>query len=381
MSVRPSRSQHWPLVKISLIALMCTSGLALPGAAQSARVDRGTTHNCSDLKSQKIASAQVGLPTRGAVIQSARLAKGAAGGYCRILGSIISVDAIADPIRFEVNLPETWNEKAVQFGGGGFNGYLRQSDGRRATVLGDKKQLSPLDRGYATFGSNSGHHHHYLFLPDIANATSARFGLNEEERKNFASDALKKTHDVAVALMQSRYGSRPARVYFIGGSTGGREAMKVVDRWPNDYDGVLAAYAAWNQIEVDLQFIRITQAMYTKGKNGQSGWLPPAKTKLLRLAVMNVCDALDGLKDSIISNPAGCHFNPAALRCKDGKDRKGCLSDGQERTVLAFAAPQITTFSVENGMNNEPGYNVGFVTRSVPPYPSSTLSITFSETV
>jgi hypothetical protein len=156
----------------------------------------------------------------------------------------------------------------------------------------------------------------------------------------------------------TRYGASPARVYFIGGSNGGREALKVVDRWPIDYDGVMAAYASWNQIETDLQFIHITQVMYAKGGAGQAGWLPPAKTKLLRSAVMSVCDAQDGVKDDIISNPSGCHFDPASLRCKDGKDRKGCLSDGQERTVAAFSAPQITTFSVENGMHQEAGYNV-----------------------
>jgi hypothetical protein len=317
-----------------------------------------TLRTCSEVGRLVIPSAQIGMPTRGSIVRSARHAKGAGGGYCRVLGMIASLDPKAAPIRYEVNLPDTWNGKALQFGGGGFDGYLRQSDGRRWTVVGDKNQPSPLDRGYATFGSDSGHHHHYLFLPDIANIANAKFGKNDEERNNFASDGLKKLHDVAIVLMQTRYGASPTRVYFIGGSNGGREALKVVDRWPIDYDGVMAAYASWNQIETDLQFIRITQVMYAKGGAGQAGWLPPAKTKLLRSAVMSFCDAQDGVKDDIISNPSSCHFDPASLRCKDGKDRKGCLSDGQERTVAAFSAPQVTTFSVEHGMNQEAGYNV-----------------------
>ncbi len=130
MPVHSCRSLPRSFFEALSIILACISSL-LPCAAQSARVDRGPVHSCSDLKSQKIGSAQIGLPTRGALIDSARLAKGAAGGYCRVLGSITSVDPFADPIRFEVNLPETWNGKAVQFGGGGFDGYLRQSDGRR----------------------------------------------------------------------------------------------------------------------------------------------------------------------------------------------------------------------------------------------------------
>ena len=146
-------------------------------------------------------------------------------------------------------------------------------------------------------------------------------------------------------------------MYFIGGSTGGREAMMVVDRWPEDYDGVLAAYAAWNQIESDLQFIRISQAMYTKGKDGQSGWLPAAKQKLLRDAVLNACDIQDGLKDGIISNPDACHFDATSLRCHDGADRKGCLSDGQMRTLSALVSPQVSDFKVANGITMEQGFN------------------------
>lgn len=312
---------------------------------------------CASLKHHKVSQADVALPTRGATVLKAHHVAGSEGGFCRLLGEIRSVDPRADPIRFEVNLPETWNHKAVQFGGGAFDGYLQESNGLRATVVGDKRQPTPLARGYATFGSDSGHHHHYLLLPDIVNALSARFALNDEQRKNFASESLKKTHDVAVALMKARYAAGPSRMYFVGGSTGGREAMMVVDRWPTDYDGVLAAYAAWNQIESDLQFIRVSQAMYAKSPNGQSGWLPPSRTKLLRDAVMNACDAQDGLKDGIISNPAGCHFDVTTLRCQEGKADKGCLSDAQEKTIAAFTTPQVSDFKVVSGLNFEPGYN------------------------
>ncbi len=316
------------------------------------------TNSCVELRGRTVSELDFSLPTHAATITSARTIKGAGGGFCKVRGEVHSVDSQADPIRFEVNLPDIWNHKAVQFGGGAFNGYLRESDGLRATVVGDKRQLTPLQRGYVTFGGDSGHHHRYLFLPDALNAVSAKFALNDEERKNFASDGLKKTHDVAVAIMKMRYGGAPARMYFIGGSTGGREAMKVVDRWPVDYDGVMAAYAAWNQIESDLQFVRVSQALYAKGPNGQSGWLSRAKTRLLRDAVLKVCDGQDGLADTIVSNPAGCHFDAATLRCLDGRDHRGCLSDGQERTIAAFATPQVSAFKVANGMDTEPGYNV-----------------------
>lgn len=335
--------RSWLLVPV----IVCLVGRAL-----------AATDQCRGLKGHEVGSAEIGLPSRGAVIRSTKEVKSASGVFCKVLGEVRSIDSDANPIRFEVNLPERWNGKAVQFGGGAFDGYLHQSDGLRNTVVSDRRQLPPLKRGYVTFGSDSGHHHHYLLLPDVMNAVSAKFALNEEQRKNFASDGLKKTHDVAVALMKTRYGTSPARMYFVGGSTGGREAMKVVDRWPADYDGVIAAYAAWNQIESDLQFIRVSQAMYNRGPDGQSGWLPASKTKLLRDAVLKACDAQDGLADGIISDPAGCHFDAATLRCTDGKHHKGCLSDGQERTIAAFVTAQVSDFKVENDIDSEPGYNL-----------------------
>jgi len=331
-----------------LLTLLCW----FPGSAHAA------VTTCIGLRGYSIPPALISLPTRGGMVHSAHHIEGAGGGYCRILGNIVSVDSAADPIRFEINLPETWNGKALQFGGAIFDGYLRESDGRRNTVVSDKGQATPLDRGYTTFGSDSGHHKHYLLLPDIFNLGNSNFGYNAEERRNFMSDSLKKTHDVAIVVMQAHYGAVPKRMYFIGGSEGGREAMKVVDLWPKDYDGVIAAYASWNQLETDLQFIHVSQAMYAKGKDGQAGWLPPAKTKLLRNAVLAACDEEDGLKDGIISNPQGCSFDPSVLRCKDGKDQRDCLSDGQERTVLTFSNPQKSTSAVDNGMKVEPGYNV-----------------------
>ena len=310
---------------------------------------------CRQLRQQNISPAALALPTRGVEITSARHESGH-NGFCELRGEIRSVDPAANPIRFELNLPDHWNGKALQYGGGTFDGYIQR--GLNHTEVGDRRLPIPLEEGYATFGSDSGHHHHYLFVPDVVNSLRARFALNEEERLNFASGSLKKTHDAAMALLKTRYAQVPRRMYFIGGSTGGREAMTVVDRWPEDYDGVLAAYAAWNTVEGDLQFIRVSRALYGRGPDGQSGWLPRRATKLLAHAVMNSCDAADGLRDGIISDTADCHFDPATLRCPDGQKHHGCLSDGQERTVLTFATPQVSDFTVANGLTTEPGYNV-----------------------
>ena len=329
----------WKMV----VAAACVTGVGMPAVAAM---------DCGVLKGLAVPATAIGLPTKGAVVIHAKEKSGA----CDVRGEILPVDAAADPIRFALAMPARWNGKAAQFGGGAFDGYV--PDVTKQPVLGDKAAKTPLQQGYAVFASDSGHHHHYLLLPDRYNALSATFALNDEERKNFASEQIKKTHDAAFAVMQQFYGRRPARMYFLGGSTGGREAMMAVDKFPADYDGVLAAYAAWNQIESDLQFIRVSRALYAKGPDGQKGWLPSSKTKLLRDAVLRTCDATDGLSDGIVSNPAACRVDVQALRCADGRDHYGCLSDGQLRTVAAFSTPQVSTFAVRNGMSMEPGYNV-----------------------
>jgi len=268
---------------------------------------------CRVLRAMTIPAAALGLPTTGAYVRSAKLKHDSRGEYCKVLGGVRPVDPSAQEIRFEVNLPTSWNRKAVQFGGGAFDGWLGATNGLNRTPVSMASEPGPLARGFATFGGDSGHHKHYFLLPDILNALNASFARNPEERRNFAHDALKKTHDAAAAIIERRYGIRPARMFFLGGSTGGREAFFVVQRWPEDYDGVLGAYAGWDQTELDLQFIRVSQAMYTKG-----GFLPKSKTRLLAKAVMKACDALDGLRDGIIANIDGCHFDPETLRCSVG---------------------------------------------------------------
>ena len=224
--------------------------------------------SCAKLRGLNLEAQTIGLPTGGALVESVRQKRPGQLAFCKVLGEIRSIDPKAQPIRFEVNLPDGWNGKAVHYGGGGFDGSLVVADGLGTPEVGIKSEDTPLERGYATFGSDSGHHHHYLFpIPDEYNEVKARFALNDEERHNYARDGLKKTHDAAVAVMKAYYGTGPKRMFFLGGSTGGREAYFVTQLWPDDYDGVLGAYAGWNQVELDLQLIRVSQAEYRKETN------------------------------------------------------------------------------------------------------------------
>jgi hypothetical protein len=344
------------LRKAAFLVLWLCSGVTLlpsqnPVSGGTPQADSKAA--CRSLKGIAIPAIALGLPTTGAYIRSAKLVHDSRGEYCKVLGGVRPVDPSAQDIRFEVNLPTNWNGKAVQFGGGAFDGWLGATNGLNRTPVSVASEPGPLACGFVTFGGDSGHHKHYFLLPDALNALNASFARNPEERRNFAHDALKKTHDAAMAIIVRRYGMRPTRMFFLGGSTGGREAFFVVQRWPGDYDGVLGAYAGWDQTELDLQFIRVSQAMYTK-----SGFLPKSKTRLLAQSTMNACDALDGVRDGIIANADACHFDPETLLCTVGTKGKHCLTPQELKTVQTFATEQRTAQPLWNGVQTMPGFNV-----------------------
>lgn len=337
---------------VSLLWIMLGVG-PVPGQNPASDRSLDPKSACQSLKGMEIPSTAIGLPTTGAYVRSAKLKHDKRGEYCKVLGGVHPVDPSAQDIRFEVNLPTNWNKKAVQFGGGAFDGWLGATNGLKRTPVSVAREPGPLARGYATFGGDSGHHKHYLFLPDAVNALNASFALNEEERRNFAHDGLKKTHDAALAIIERRYGMGPSRMFFLGGSTGGREAYFVVQLWPQDYDGVLGAYAGWDQTELDLQFVRVSEAMYAKG-----GFLAAGKTKLLAKSVMDACDAVDGVRDGIIANVDACHFDRNTLACPAGKRGKHCLTPQELNTVETFATEQRTAQPLWNGVQTMPGFNV-----------------------
>ena len=210
-------------------------------------------------------------------------------------------------------------------------------------------------------GSDSGHRANVQGLSGLMDAT---FALDAQSLQNYASDAIKKSRDVAVYLIQARYSvRRPQRAYFVGGSTGGREALVAVLRWPQDWDGAIALYPAWNAISLDLQVGRVARALAQPG-----GYPNQAKRELLYQASLEACDELDGAADGIVSNVAACNarFNPSTatlkgkpLRCSGGTDAGDtCLSDSQIATLRTYATPIVFQSKLASGETGYPGYNI-----------------------
>lgn len=301
---------------------------------------------CDALAGFKVAASSIDLPTGGAAIASATFvpATSKLAEHCRVNGSITSMDPSAASINFSAALPTAWNKKLMHFGGGGWNGIVADPTGiGGATSSG----APPLARGYAVFGSDSGHND-----PTIVNAS---FALNDEQLKNFAADQLKKTRDVVMAIVFRRYGERPIKTYFQGGSEGGRESMAVIQRFPNDYDGVITLYPVFNWFSSFFKWQMVGRAMRL---NNGAGYLSAAKIQTLRAAELAACDQLDGVKDGIISNVNACSFDPQTLLCAGGDDDK-CLSQAQVATVRVLNSSATLPYSLANENRYIPKYYAG----------------------
>ncbi|SAK63205.1 tannase and feruloyl esterase [Caballeronia temeraria] len=331
-------------------ALLAVIALAAFSHAHAAAY---VTKHCDDLEGKTVPASIIGLPTRGATIVSAWVVKAAAPGnrngeYCRITGFIKALLDTTPDIRFEVNLPSRWNGRALQMGGGGYNGTIVSG----TEPMSFAPDSTPLARGYATFGSDSGH---------VGNSGRADFAVNDEAIINFGFGHLKKTRDVALALIQMGYGRAPEKTYFAGGSTGGREGFTVIERFPNDYDGVIANAPAINFSGVRLMGVLVGQASYAK----PGGFVGLAQQRRVFETVVRECDRLDGAADGIVSNVEACRkLEPqiiASLRCANGQRpslRDSCLSDAQIDTLETLRDGVSLPYPLAYDVDTYPGYNV-----------------------
>jgi hypothetical protein len=328
-----------------LMALSCVAD----GASAADRAQ-----DCSKIQGLQIPASAVGLPTNGASVVSAELVTGLdAGGprfeYCRILGAIspppVTAKSGTPQINFQLNLPTNWNGKAVHMGGGGYNGTVVTGTAPILHILG----APPLQQGYATFGSDSGH---------VGLFTNAEFAANEGALLNFAYEHIKKTHDAAIALITTKYGRAPSKTYFAGASTGGREGLTAIQRYPSDYDGVVINAPAIYFSGMRLVGLRVGEAAY--GKPG--AFVSASKLDALRASVLKVCDADDGATDEIVSDVEGCRRKQQTIingvRCSAGEDSPNCLTEAQLETVRAISDDLDLPYELAHGMKRYPGYNI-----------------------
>ena len=333
-------------IAVAVPALVVAALVARLGAADETTALPADA--CASLRGMAIAAAAIGLPTSGAEVQTAAMVAASAadnpnGDYCKVTGIVKPKNPSSPSLEFEVNLPSAWNRRALQMGGGGYNGTL--VTGLTGFTLQPATVENPLKQGYVTLGSDGGHKSSAGF--------DGRFAMDDEALANFGKESVKKAHDAAMAVIRKAYGRAPERFYFIGGSQGGHEALDAAARYHRDYDGVVAHYPAYNVTLLHLGSLNAGRAVY---EGGGAAWLNPAKTKLITDAVYATCDGLDGAKDGIISHVKACNtaFDVKTLRCADGTDAGDtCLSDAQLGAVARITSDYKPGVSVA-GMDTFP---------------------------
>jgi hypothetical protein len=207
--------------------------------------------------------------------------------HCRVAG------VIGTEIRFSLLLPDDWNRKFVMGGGGGFVFRI------------DNQAIGVVNAGYATVGTDTGH--------QATSVTDASWALdNLERRVNFGYLGVHRTAEVAKAIIGSYYGSSAARSYFSGCSNGGRQALMEAQRFPDDFDGIVAGAPAYEFTAIGAQFIKDIRAAFPDPRNITEP-ISIATLKAVEAQVVEKCDAVDGVKDGLIDDPRSCKVDVAAL--------------------------------------------------------------------
>jgi len=243
--------------------------------------------------------------------------------YCRVRGYI------SPQVGFELQLPAAdWNGKFIEVGCGGFCGNIDEA-----------RCSDPLRRGYACITSDMGHR-------GRPNSGDGLWAYNDLQAK--VDWGYRGPHVVALAgkaITQQYYNGAIKRAYFTGCSTGGREGLVEAQRFPWDFDGIVAGAPSINFTAISMA--QLWAAMAVLDSHGSSV-LNPTSVKLVHDAVLAQCDLDDGVRDGVVSQPRGCRFDPATLACKS-KASAACLTDKQiaalKKIYAGPFAPKSSNFS------------------------------------
>ena len=216
-------------------------------------------------------------------------------------------------IRMQLWMPATgWNGKFRGQGNGGFAG-----------VIDISRIALAVSHGYASAGTDTGH---------TGTATDAGWALNHPEKViDFGYRGIHEMTQASRSIIQAYYGAAPRHSYFSSCSDGGREALMEAQRFPLDYDGIIAGAPAYNWTALITNSVFNSQALTLY----PDSYIPPAKLPLISSAVLAACDAKDGVADGILNDPRSCHFKPSTLLCAAAETDK-CLNPHQVKALEAL---------------------------------------------
>jgi feruloyl esterase len=300
----------------TFIALASLGGVAEAATCESLRATLTRAHTTITAAELVPAAAATGVPA-----------------HCHIVATLRPV--AGSEIGIEILLPAAnWNGKFQGVGNGGWAGTI--SRGAMVEALKD---------GYATASTDTGHR----------GGQGAEFGLGQPEKvTDFAYRSVHEMTVLAKAAVTVFY-DRPARLsYFNGCSTGGRQGMMEAQRFPEDYDAIVVGAPVYNMHRLSASNLA-RQLQIIKDPSRR---LSPEKVTLVTDAVLNACDAGDGVRDGIVSNPLACSFDPAVLACRSG-DAASCLTAGQIETIKQAYSPVKTKTGEAVYPGSSPGFEFG----------------------
>ena len=240
--------------------------------------------------------------------------------HCKVEG------VIGREIRFELLLPDAWNGRFAMGGGGGFVGSI-QNSARWTHRL-----------GYATAGTDTGHQDE---------GTSAQWALNQPERQiNFGHLAIHRTAETAKAIIRAYYESDVAYSYFLGCSRGGGQGLMEAQRYPADFDGIVAGAPAYDWTGIMAEGLQNLQRLYPDPFDVDTPIVSPEQLQFLDEAILAECDALDGVRDGVMEDPRTCPFTLSSLpRCTQANDEAPdsidatCFTEAQVEALAEVHAP------------------------------------------
>jgi feruloyl esterase len=263
--------------------------------------------------------------------------------FCRVAATL-TPSADSD-IKVEVWLPANgWNGKFQAVGNGGWAGAISYP-----------AMASAIRAGYASASTDTGHV-----------GGRGTFALGHPEKLiDFAWRSEHEMTETAKAVIHAFYGTAPKRSYWNGCSTGGRQGLKEAQKFPDDYDGIIAGAPA-NRTAISLW---IAHAVL----KDPASYIPPAKYPIIHQAALAACDAVDGLKDGLIDDPTKCRFDPKVLLC-NGSDNPSCLTAPQVTAAKKIYSPAINPFTGQQLFSSlVPGTELGWGVQALGPDPSANI--------
>ena len=249
-----------------------------------------------------------------------------------VTATFCRVQAVIEPeIEFELWLPPSnrWNARYLGVGNGGDAGFINYQDLARG-----------VSRGFASASTDTGH-----------KRADAHWGLGHPERvENFGHRAHHSMAEIAKKLIGRYYGATPSKAYFMGCSGGGMQGLSLAQRYPKDYDGIIAGAGGVGMLPLSARMLSTALAL----EQNPTRRLSNAQWSLIAATVIRTCDLTDGMEDGVVENPMQCSFDPKHLQCGQ-TDADDCLTTEQVDAVRAVTSP----LGIATGPQIDPGFPAG----------------------